>query len=81
MLDQLAVHVNDVEGAIGAGGQVDRTKCRIGRGQELSALFDSAGDEGHAGGFQNAAMHQVRQGLADEGVPVIRGREQVAAIR
>ena len=79
MLDQLAIHVDDVECSIGTGGQVDRAKCRIGRGEELSALFDSAGDEGHARGFENSAVHQVCERLAHEGVAVIRGGEQVAS--
>ena len=61
MLDQLAVHIHDVECAVRTRGQVDRAECRIGRRQELATLFDSPRDERHAGRFENPAVHQVRQ--------------------
>ena len=79
MLDQLAVHVHDVECSIGTGGQVDWTKGRIGRGQEFSALLGSPGDEGHAGRFENPTVHQVRQRLAHKGIPMVCRGEQIAA--
>ena len=71
MLDQLAVHVDDVERPVRTGRQVDRPECRIGRGQELPSLLDSPGDERHAGRFEHAAVHQVCQRLAHERVAVV----------
>ena len=71
MLDQLAVHVDDVERPVRTGRQVDRTEGRVGGGQELSALLDPPGDEGAARRLERAAMHQVRQRLAHEGIAAI----------
>ena len=48
MLDQLAVHVDDVERPVGTVRQVDRPERRVGRRQELPALLGPPGDERHA---------------------------------
>ena len=71
MLDQLAVHVDDVECSVRTGCQVDRTERRVGRGQELPTSLGPPGDEGHAGRFEHAAVNQVCQWLANERVAVV----------
>ena len=69
MLDQLAVHVDDVERPVRAVRQVDRPECRVGRCQELAALLDPAGDERHAGRFEHATVHQVLSGSQTKALP------------
>ena len=80
MLDQLAVHVDDVECPVRTVRQVDRPEGRVGGRQELAALLGPARDEGHSGRLEHAAVNQVRQRLADEGVAVVGRRQQATAL-
>ena len=72
MLDQLAIHVDDIERPVRPSRQIDRPERWVRRGEELPSLLDAPGNERHAGRLEHAAMHQVRQGLAHERIALIR---------
>ena len=81
MLDQLAVHVDDVEGPVRTGRQVDRPEGRVGRGQELPARLDPPGQEGAVrpararGGAPGSSAARRRRHCRDRS-----GGKQVAAL-
>ena len=70
MFDNFAVHVADVECAVGRVGEIHDAYPRIGAGGEFVALFvgGAASDEAHAVGGNFFAMNELAAGVAAEGV-------------
>ena len=70
VLDDFAIHVADVEGAVGGVGKIHDADPRVGAGGEFEVLFvgRTATDEAHAIGVDFFAMDQLAAGIAGEGV-------------
>ena len=64
MLDDRPVHIHNVEAAVGAMFQIDRTKPRIGRGKELDALSSRPTFIDHSLRIQDFAMNQIARRIA-----------------
>src|SRR5262249_46601465 len=56
VLDDLAVHVHDIERAVRADGEIDRPEPLIAGGQKLLVCFGTDRGETSAFGLKNAAM-------------------------
>ena len=80
VLDDAAVEVDDVEGAVGAREQVNRTEALVGRSQELRLVVIRGGHEGAAFGLHHVALDEITRGLAHESVAVGVGREEVGPV-
>ena len=68
MLNEAAVEVGDVERAIGAVDEINRTEAFVGRGDELGAFVGVATFHGAVGGCDRDALDEITGGFADEGV-------------
>ena len=70
VLDDFAIHVANMEGAVGGVGKIHDADPRVGAGGELEVLFvgGTAADEAHAVGVDFFAMDQLAAGIAAEGV-------------
>jgi hypothetical protein len=70
VLDDLAIHVADVERAVGGVGEIHDAHPRIGAGGEFVALLvgGAAADKAHAVGGDFFAVHELAAGVAREGV-------------
>src|SRR5260221_1718305 len=81
MLDYFAIHVGNIERAVGCVGQLHRTKPKIGRGQELHFLLIRwpFGQEGDAVSAHLLSVHQVAAAIGDEGVSEVFLRPTVSA--
>ena len=81
VLDHAAVHVGDVERAVGGRQQVDRAEALVGRGEELALRMRVGRGEPAVGAFlHDVAAHQVARRLGDEDVAADVGRQPIAAI-
>ncbi len=81
VLDHAVMHVHDVEGALGAGEGVDGPEALVGGGEEFLLVIEGgAADEAGLVRLEHETLHEVARGLADEGVAVGVGREEVGAI-
>src|SRR5690349_11474011 len=70
LLDDAAIHVDDVERAVGRVRDPDGTEAFIGRGDEFSALVRFPHTQTRAGVFNDAPADEVGGGFRDEDVPV-----------
>ena len=80
VLDDLAVHVDDVHGAIGPDFEIHGAGPLIARGEELVGMLFEAFGEGDPVGFDAFVVDEIARGLAGEDVAVVVGREGVAAV-
>ena len=80
VLDDPAIHVDDVERAVGRVGEKDRPETLVGRGEELAAFVRLARPQRRAVVGQDDAADEVGGRLGDEDVPVQIGRQPIAAI-
>ncbi len=82
VFDDGAVHVDDVEGTVGPGGEVHRTEPDVGRAQELGAGFTRRPDarERNAGVDDLLAVREVVGGLRDDGAAVVLGGQGITAV-
>ena len=78
LLDDAAVHVHDVQRAVGPVGQVDGTEALVGGREKLSPLVCLAGAQRRAVVFDDDAAHEVGGGLGHEHVSVQLGRQPIA---
>src|SRR5262249_12072620 len=79
-LDQLAVHVEDVQCAVGGIGKLHRTEPVVAGGEELDVLVGALSREGNATRFQASAVDQIAGHLADEDVAAVLLGPGVTAI-
>ncbi|MBA4105299.1 MAG: hypothetical protein C0485_06040 [Pirellula sp.] len=82
MLNHLAVHIEDVEVAVGPVGELNRPKPDVLRSDELPLRRRTAGDQSDVGGVRlhRLAMDQIAANVADEGVAAILGWPSVASV-
>src|SRR6185503_5978887 len=81
-LDNLAVHVGDVQGAIRGIGHENRTKPGVPRSEELNLLLVSRpfGARGRAGVGDFLMVDNVLRGIGNESVSDVLARKSVATI-
>ena len=79
VLDRLAVHVADVEGAVGPRGEEDGTHPVVGAGQELDAGDRRTGPEGRPGRLEPVEVDQVPRRIAREDAATVSVGQAVAA--
>src|SRR5262245_26342438 len=80
VLDDLAVHVEDVERAVGGVGELDGTEPDVAGGDEFGFFVDAAADEADAVGFETLAVDQVAADIADDRYALPLAGPGVAAI-
>jgi len=81
MLQDASVEIDNVERAVGAGGEIDGPEALIGRRQELTPLVSERRPDGSVGMFGHVvSFDQVRGRLGDEGVAVVIVGKQVPAV-
>ncbi len=71
MLDGFAIHVADVERAIGAVGEVDGAAPIVGRGEEFQIVVSAFRGEGDVGFNEDVVMDEVAGRFAGEGIAAI----------
>src|SRR5262249_19916064 len=79
-LDQLAIHVENVQRAVGGVGKLYWTEPVVTGGEELDVLVGALSCEGDAARLQARAIDQIAGHLADEDVAAILLGPGVAAI-
>src|SRR5688572_23716884 len=80
MLNRLAVHVADVEGAIGTIGEKYRAEPIVAAGEKFTAGSGGARGKSRAERSKNIAVHEVPSRIAREDVTVVIGGQRSAAI-
>ena len=80
VLDDPAVHIDDVDRAIGAVDDLDRTEAFVGRSQELLARDGGGALDDPILLREHDALHEVGRGLGNEGVAMVGGAEEVATV-
>src|SRR5688500_10652293 len=82
MLDHFAIHIRDVEGAVGRVCETDGTKPIVARGEKLRRLLVrcALGFERNTVGQEFLAMHQVAAHVGDESIAQEIGTESGSAI-
>ena len=78
VLDHVAVHVGDPEGAVGAGAGHDGAAPAVGAGEEVGLFFgaEAGGFEGDAVIGEDEGLDEVVERFADEGGGLAGGEEQ-----
>src|SRR6476646_3157689 len=67
VLDDAAIHVDDVERAVRTGSEVDRTEALVGRSNEVSLRVRIAPHHAAVLRGQDLALHEVAYWLRNEG--------------
>src|SRR6185436_7365914 len=79
VLDDAAIHVDDVECAVRTGTEVDRTEPLVGRSNEVSLRVRIAAHDAAVLRGQDLPLHEVAYWLRDKGVAIELG-QQIAAV-
>ena len=79
VVDLAAIHVGDVERAIGAFPEKDGPEPNVRGGEKLLAAGGRIGAERGAVGAEHLALHEILRGLADEDVARVLGPQARAA--
>src|SRR5262249_39190908 len=79
VLNDAAIHVDDVERAVRTGTEVDWTEPLVGRGDEVSLRVRIAAHDAAVRRGQDLPLHQVAYRLRDEAVAIDLG-QQLAAV-
>src|SRR3954470_3520023 len=79
VLDDAAIHVDDVECAVRTGTEVDRTEPLVGRSDEVGLRVRIAPQNAAVLRGQDLPLHEVAYRLRNEGVAIELG-QQVAAV-
>jgi hypothetical protein len=66
VFDGFAVHVEEVEGAVGSMYEVYRSEPVVGGGEEFAVLVDATGAEGGAGGGELLAVNEIGGDIGEE---------------
>ena len=80
MLDDFAVHVADVEAAVGGVDEIDGAAPEVVAGAEVFCAIDLHGFEGDAVGDELHAVEEIAGDIGDEGEVAVFGRVGIAAI-
>ena len=80
MLDHGTVHVDDIQGTIGAVGEIDGAKPFIAGCQKLNFLTARSRREGCAIGLQHIAVYHIAGRFAGETIAAKLLGQQIAAI-
>ena len=80
MVDDLAIHVDDVERAVGTVGREDRPEPGVARGEEVAPGPRRLRGERHAVRRHRLPLDQVLRRLADEDAAAMPGRQRITAM-
>ncbi len=82
VLDDVAVHVDDIQRAVGTGQQIDRAKPLFGGSQELRLLVGHRALGHVADPFrpQNTAMNQILRVVDAEVISLVLSGERIATV-
>ena len=79
VLDDLAIHIRDIHGALRPLGQEDRPEPVIARGEELATLIERRGGEGRAFGREPISVDEVAGRIArEDGRGAFRSQQRLA---
>ena len=79
MIDEAAIHVADVEGAVGAGADLDGSAPLVARDEEVALFADALGGEARAIGNEAVSRDELCRGITDEDLTSEPGH-QISAI-
>jgi hypothetical protein len=80
MFNDAVIHVRHIESAVRAGGEIDRAKEFVGRGEEFALVVRVLSGDDAVLFRENISADDIRGGFADKGVAVKLLRERIAAI-
>jgi len=66
VFDGFAVHVEEVEGAIGGMNEVNGSEPVVGGGEKFAVVVDALGVEGGAGGCELLAVYEIGGDIGEE---------------
>ena len=80
VFENSAIHVHDVQGAVGRIGEIDGAEALVGRGQELTPFVRLARSQRRAVVAQDDAAHHIGGRLRHEDISVEIRRQPIAAV-
>src|SRR5262249_1012446 len=82
VLDDETIHVHHPERAVGAGADLHGTEPVVGAGQEFASFFVGGAMRGEsdAVGLEHTASDQVVHRLANKGIAIVVGTQEVVAV-